>query len=223
MIRCKSRLTLAFSVACLFGVGLAMSPGSAEASFTVFDTFGPGDSYAIPTPYGVDGDMEWQAFRFVPSASGTLDTITVALGRTGTATAATQFDLFDGTDSTRGTLLESIIVPNTVAVGLGPGAVVSFSSLLGPSLISGQNYWLSYTEPGMADGSSSIWFLNDQGIGGTRLTSSLPADASVLPAFRIEVASPIPAPGAFLLVTLGTSLVGYMHRRRSLDAGATRG
>jgi len=123
MKRVRSELHRAFVTVCLIGTALVMSPGAVDAAVTAFDTFGPGDSYA-PGPYGVDGNAAFQAFRFVPTESGALDAITVAIGRTGTATTATRFDLYDGTDSALGSLLESFVVPNLAAPGF-TGAVVS--------------------------------------------------------------------------------------------------
>jgi len=195
-------------IICLFGVSFAMSPKTAEASLTVFDTFGPGDSYDTEYKYGTDGNLGFQAFQFVPTASGFLDTVTVALGRSGTAPTETQFDLYAGTSTTLGTLLESIIVSNTT-----PGSVVSFSSLIKPQLEAGQYYWLSYTEPGAPDGISSLWFFS-LGYWGTRITSCLPAHDAALPAFRIEVNQVVPSLSGWVFMPQDVPDIGY-----SLDEG----
>ena len=45
-------------IICLFGVGFAISPKTAEASLTVFDTFGPGDSYDTECSIEVRGRVD---------------------------------------------------------------------------------------------------------------------------------------------------------------------
>jgi len=197
-------------IICLFGVIFAMSPKTTEASLTVFDTFGPGDSYDTEHKYGTDGNIGFQAFQFVPSASGFLETITVALGRSGTVPTETQFDLYAGTSTTLGTLLESIIVSNTT-----PGSVVSFSSLVKPKLDAGQYYWLSYTEPSAPDGIRSLWFFS-LGYWGTRVTSCLPAHEAALPAFRIEVNQVVPSLSGLVYMLPDAPDFGYSLNEEDL-------
>lgn len=190
---------------------IALCPASATATVIAFDTFGAGNSYDIGGRFGVDGSAGFQAFQFTPIASGTLDDVSVALGRRTFATTQTQFDLYDGTASALGILLESFVIPNTVTPGLSPGAVVTFSSILHPLLTPGQIYWLSYSEPDAADGSSSLWFFNDQGLTGTRLTSALPAATNVMPAFRINVS--VPVPSTILLMVLSIAALSWTAKR----------
>ena len=198
----------------IFGLSLVlMTAETARGAITVFDTFGVGNAYDTGTRYGVDGNTAFQAFLFVPTSSGTLSDITVALGRSSALTLFTQFNLYAGTPTALGALLESNVVPNSVPVGLTPGQVVNFSSVVQPLLIAGQNYWLSFTEPNAADGSTSFWFFNSQATFGTRLTNLLPAATAANPAFRISV-NPVPEPN-FLPVML-SSMVGFflVHRYR---------
>jgi hypothetical protein len=188
-----------------FVIALTVNTQPANAD-TIFNTFGPGDSYNPNFRYGVNGDAEFQAFRFVPTSSGTLTSITVALGRTGTD-PITRFQLYAGTfpPTTLGVLLETFDVPNMVTQG-PPGAVVSFSSALNPVLTAGQNYWLSITEPGPPTPSFSLWFDNNRFIFGTRITETLLAHEAALPAFRVD-AVPVQEPSSLLLLVAGSALV----------------
>jgi hypothetical protein len=60
-------------------VALACCPSRVQADPIVFNTFGPGFSYNTSAGWGVDGIGTFHAFRFVPTRSGVLDRITVAL------------------------------------------------------------------------------------------------------------------------------------------------
>ncbi len=173
-------------LAAIFVVAACISwsrPSTADP--VIFDTFGPEASYDINYRYGVDGSSVFQAFHFIPTESAALVGITVALGRTSSLTTRTEFKLYEGTTTTLGSLLETFIVTNTVPAGISPGMAVTFRSFRHPILRTGRHYWLSYSEPNPADGSSSLWFFNDQSISGTRLTSVLPAAGAWMPAFRV--------------------------------------
>src|SRR5688572_15295272 len=136
------------SVVLVLSVAMALTANALPAcADTVFNTFGLNDSFNPNLRYGVNGNTEFQAFRFVPTLSGTLTGIEVALGRTGTD-PITRFQLYAGTSTTLGALLETFDVPNTVNPA-GPPVIVSFTSALNPALTAGQNYWLSITEPGL--------------------------------------------------------------------------
>ena len=199
------------AAAAVFFMASALVSGSSNAATVVFDTFGPADSYSS-LKYGIDGTV-FQAFFFQPSASGGLSRITTVLGRTTTATTQTIFNLYAGTASSIGALLKSFTVPNSASVG--SGAIVTMNSVLMPSLVAGQYYWLSFTEPNAADGSSSTWSFNNQGYFDITIKSA-GSSVGYLPAFRVEVdATPLPAALPLFATGLGAiGLLGWQRKRK---------
>lgn len=206
-------------VAALLGLMVAiaaMPPAPANASVITFDSFGAGNSFDTDFLFGVDGSSAFQAFQFTAASSGTLAAITVAIGRTGSGTINTQFDLFADNSNALGALLESSLVPNTVPVdSTDPftAGLISFSSVVQPMLTAGQNYWLSITEPNAIDGSNSLWFNNDQGLLGPRITPVQSGIAS-MPAFRVEVTQVL-EPGTLALFGFGLAGLGFARRKRA--------
>ncbi len=204
MIRTRLRATLRVVFCLVIGLGVSASP--AVAGPILFDTFGPGDTFGAGA-YGVDGNAEFQAFRFIPTATGVLEQITVALGRTSDVQTTTTFNLYEDAGGVNlGALIESFAVPNTATPAAFPdpliGAVVTFASGAAPTLTGGVAYWLSFTEADVMNGARSGWFFNTIGVNGTRLTNALPANAGLLPAFRVE-ARAIPEPATSALVLVG--------------------
>lgn len=214
MIRTRLRATPLLVFCVVIALGVSARP--AVAGPILFDTFGPGDAFGTAA-YGVDGNAGFQAFRFIPTATGVLEQITVALGRTSDVQTTTTFNLYEDAGGVNlGALIESFTVPNTATPAAFPvpliGAVVTFASGAAPTLTGGVAYWLSFTEPDVRNGASSAWFFNTIGKNGTRLTGALPADAGLLPAFRVE-ARAIPEPAASALLLVGA--VAVLRARRS--------
>jgi hypothetical protein len=162
-------------------------PASVFATEIVFDTFGPGSSYNEDFKYS-GGE-----FHFQPSESGSLASVTVALGRASTETTTTTFSLLEQVDFTF-FLLETWVVPNDTPVLPSPGAVVTFDSVVQPTLLVGHSYWLAMA----SSVPSSLWFFNNQGIAQDVFPFS------TMPAFRVEI---VPEPSAGALLMVGAVLV----------------
>src|SRR5215471_13394977 len=107
-------------------VGLAvLCPKAAMADSILFTTFGPGNSYDTGHQYGV-GVGVFQAFQFTPLTSAVLGSIIVALAGT---SPATEFDLYTGTSTALGSLVETFVVPNPTSP-----SIVTFNSVIKPTL-----------------------------------------------------------------------------------------
>ncbi|MGE4134470.1 MAG: hypothetical protein AB7E98_02045 [Pirellulales bacterium] len=159
-------------------------PLSVSAATIVFDTFGPGNSYNEDFKYS-GGE-----FHFQPAESGSLASITVALGRVSTETTQTSFSLLEEISPSVFSPLETWLVPNDTPPLPSPGAVVTFESVVQPDLFVGHSYWLAMG----SSFPSSLWFFNDQGIG-----QDVFPFTTTMPAFRVEIV-PEPSAGALLMV-----------------------
>ena len=209
--RLERRFASTVSMRCLTTLVLVLAvfasvawPTTATATEIAFDTFGPGDSY--------DGDFRYgsgQAFLFEPTQSGPLSSITVALGRQTTSTTETTFELFEDANLNFGSLLETFNVANATPLLPSPGMVVTFDSVVQPILLAGHSYWLNFSDPEPFVDSYSLWFFNDQGIGGTRLSNT--DLIATLPAFRVTV---VPEPSAGLLLMIGLVVLAVLQGSR---------
>jgi len=211
-------------VLCITAVPLFVSPlqSLAASPVTVFDSFGPGDTYLTTVGWGVTGASTSGAYRgqaewFVPGASGNLSTITLAMFRQGGSGRANFFMAQDNGSGIPGTVLESYL--NI----LSPNGLLTLSSSSQPLLQAGVTYWLC-AEP--ADSTAvNGWFENNQSYtpgfafersqwGWTAFTD--PAHSPPSGVFRVNV-TPVPEPSTLGLAALCFCLVKFpraITRRR---------
>jgi hypothetical protein len=132
---------------------------SGSAPVTVFNSFGPANTYDTTVAWGVSGSATPSGYRgqaewFVPSASGDLSTITLATYRQ-SGSGRSNFFVAEDNGSGPGTILESFL--NTVN---NPDGLLTLNSALQPLLEAGLKYWLC-DEP--ADSTTAnAWFDNNQ-------------------------------------------------------------
>jgi hypothetical protein len=149
-----------------------LAAGHARAD-VIYSTFGPGDSYDSAAGQQLVYEqivsiIDFVAVSFVPSTTGSLDQVTVALEApdepyTVNVTSNLDWTFAGGTDGP-GPALETFN-----ATGDSAPQLLTFSSVLHPVLTAGTKYWVevqttpAWNTNGMGVGT---WFNNDQNITG---------------------------------------------------------
>lgn len=184
-----------------------------QAATTVFDTFGPGNSYDASIGWTIAdtgssmGIYQAIAVPFTPGVSAPLETISVATFKSG---GTDQYDLTllgdNGGVPDASAVLESF-PPATLSGGLS-----LFTSTGQPLLQAGYQYWVAMT-PGASD-TLGGWAYNDQGVVGTFGVDPgygwFAVPGQTLPAVRVTV---VPEPAACAALA-GLGLVGFGAYRR---------
>jgi hypothetical protein len=191
-----------------------MAPlAQAQVLVNVFDNFGPGDTYDTIPAYTegktfLVGPTFSSGEGFVPTVSGSLDSVTVAIGQNDLGPGnprPNDLHLFlsDGSSGTPGPVLESFVVtglPLKEVHKLDPPEVIP--SILHPVLTAGNLYFLYDREPenennGWAENLTHAQGLHISSINDSPYTSRIAAQG----AFRVTVIAGVPEPGCISLVT----------------------
>jgi hypothetical protein len=195
------------------------APSVAEAG-AVFTNFGPALSYDInsgnPVGNAFDGNDYAEANSFLPSFSGSLQSLRIALSCAFSCPGAVGVSLTADNADQPGLVLESFVVAGGT---LGPIATnnppLFLLSVLHPSLIVGTRYWVA-VGAGLTD--NVAWNLNttgdvsDQAISTDNGATWFSPSGNTPGALEVDAAAP--EPGSFALLVGGGLLVSLIHRRR---------
>jgi hypothetical protein len=172
-----------------------------------------GDDY-LRGPGTVGGLMGW-GFQFVPTASGVVSSIDVALSNS-SGNGTVTFDLYADNGSNRlGALLDSMPLTASIPSASSDPPVTNIPSVNEPYLTAGDTYWLV----GMASGSvCDYWTAPQTGVAGNDVIVRATGDSySTTDVGNKDAAFDIqstPEPGALaLLLSGGLTGAGTMSRR----------
>src|SRR6266404_2819870 len=192
----------------------AVVAANAGADLTVFDTFGPGDTYNPGLALGIGGgaNNEEIAAQFTAGASGNLANVALGLTyRLGTDPAFRAVNVFlygdasGSPDNANQTLLGST-TPIALFDGVTNNSVVIVSVAGTVPVTMGSLYYLVLKPTSL--GTTDAWMLSSPPVNG--LVFSSPNDSTwnqalsnVLPAFRLTAVSTVPDSGGTILLMLG--------------------
>lgn len=188
----------------------------------VYNSFGPGNTYTTYADWGVSGasgpgGFVGHAESFVPTVSGNLEALQVAVGQLSSGTGLANFFVAANSGGTPGVKLESFM--NVLASPSSSSSLlVTMNSITQPLLQAGTTYWLC-AEP--AQNTTAIgWFVNNQGYSNEYAQESPPGMWTSAPVtigangvFDVSVI-PVPEPSIVGLAILGSGFVSICRLRR---------
>ncbi len=191
----------------------------AQQPVFVYNSFGPGNSYITYADWGVigasAGGFVGHAELFVPSVSGNLYSLQVAVGQRSGGTGLVNFSVAADNGGTPGVKLENF--SNVLAPSPASG-VVTINSITAPLLQAGVTYWLC-AEPAQST-TTVAWCVNNQGYKNDYAQEGPPGQwtsGHILfesnGAFDVSVVA-VPEPSSIGLTILGVGSFSLLRFRR---------
>jgi hypothetical protein len=201
------------------------APSVAEAG-AVFTNFGPALSYDFnsgnPVGNAFDGNDYAQANSFLPSSSGSLQSLRIALSCALSCPDAVGVSLTADSADQPGLVLESFVLAGGALGSIGINNPPLFLlSVLHPSLIVGTRYWVA-VGAGLTD--NVAWNLNttgdvsDQAISSDNGATWFSPSGNTPGALEVDA---VPEPGSFMLVGGAFLLSLLLYRRRPKASTST--
>jgi len=201
---------------------------SAGAQIVVFNNFGPGDAYStsLGWPEGTAfGTSYIQGEQFMPSASGKLDKIELALGLISGTNFAKVYLVGDSSGQPdTGNVLESWTTTSMGPFGSNNPPLV-FPSVAHPMLGNGTPYWIYVDATGNTPITYAVWNWNSTNGTGNHAKSTNSGVTWFVAngtqgAFRVTVQSPggaTPVPAAPVVSAIGAAVYGvcFFRKRRT--------
>ncbi len=223
----RVKANLPFVLLTVFSALLSASPSNAV---TIFNDFGPGDSFdtghgwSVSTASSPAGVTSSPAMGFTSSIDANLTQIDIAIQHiVGSPNSGTTISLYTNVGGNLGTSISSWILGPLPDFFSAPG-VTSISGITGIHLTAGSSYFLLAEAAG---NDWNAWNWNDQSVSGPTVLTGVPG-TSLLGAFRVlgdatatEAATPLPA--ALPLFASGAGLIGLIGWRRKKKRVPTQG
>lgn len=193
-------LTMLAAQACSFATANTVVFNNLAATTPYYYNFGNSTGNAV-------GGYSTSATTFTPSASGTLDELTLGL-----------FYLFGSNSVTLelspdvGGLPSAPIWTTTSAPAPSFGGLMSLTGIGGPVINGGQQYWLEAIAP-VTPSTLDAWYRNNQGDVGPIIANGNYIASDDRLALRVGVLASVPEPCTCILACIGLAGVVSIRRR----------